>query len=72
LLWSLVSYAALAVFEPEAVAIHLEDVNVMGESIEQCASQALGTEDAGPLIERQIAGNDDRAALVALAEDFEQ
>jgi len=28
---------ALTVFEPVTVAIHLEDVNVVGEAIEQCA-----------------------------------
>ena len=27
--------AALAVLEPEAVAVHLEDVNVVGKTIEQ-------------------------------------
>ena len=59
-------------FESEAVTVHLEDVHVVGEAIEQCTGQALRAEDAGPLIERQIPGNDDRAALVALAEDFEQ
>ena len=36
----------------------------MGEAIEQCAGYARRAEDAGPLIERQIAGNDDRAALI--------
>ena len=63
---------ALAVFEPEAVAVHLEDVNVVGKAIEQRAGQALGGEHAGPLVEGQVAGDDDRAALVALAEDLEQ
>src|SRR5260370_1667956 len=63
---------ALAVFEPEAVAIHLEDVNVVGKAIEQRACKAFGGEHAGPLVEGQIAGDDNRAALVALAEDLEQ
>jgi hypothetical protein len=72
LLWLRVSYAARAVFEPEAVTVHFEDVNVVGVAIKQCTGQTLGTEDAGLVIERQIAGNDDRAALVSLAEDFEQ
>ena len=62
----------LAVFEPIAVAVHLEDVNVVGEAIEQRAGQALGGEHAGPLVEGQIAGDDDGAAFVALAEDLEQ
>ena len=63
---------ALAVFEPEAVAVHLEYVNVVGETIEQRASEALGGEHAGPLVEGQVAGDDNRAALVALTEDLEQ
>ena len=61
-----------AVFEPEAVTVHLEDVDVMGEAIEQRASEPLGAEHSGPLVEGQVAGDDDRAALVALAEDLEQ
>lgn len=32
----------VTVFEPEAVAVHLEDVNVAGEAIEQCAGKPLG------------------------------
>jgi hypothetical protein len=48
--------AALAMFEPEAVAVHLEDVNVVGETIEQCAGEPLGSEDGGPLVEGQVAG----------------
>ena len=59
---------AFALLEPEAVAVHLEDVNVMGEPIEQCAGQALGGEHARPFVEGQVAGNDDRAAIVVLAE----
>ena len=61
-----------AVFEPEAVAVHLEDMDVMGKAIEQRAGQSLGAEHSGPLIEGQVAGDDDRAAFVALAEDLEQ
>jgi len=63
---------ALAVFEPEAVAVHLEDVNVVGKAIEQRASKAFGGEHAGPLVEGQVAGDYNRAALVALAENLEQ
>ena len=58
--------------EPEAVAVELEDVNVVGETIEQRAGEPLGGEHAGPLVEGQIAGDDNRAALIALAEDLEQ
>ena len=62
----------LAVLEPEAVAVHLEDVDVVSEPIEQRAGQSFGAEHAGPLVERQVAGDYDRTALVALAEDLEQ
>jgi hypothetical protein len=65
-------WVALAVFEPVAVAAHLKDVNVVVETIEQRAGQALGGEHGGPLVEGRIAGDDSRAAFVALAEDFEQ
>ena len=44
----------------------------MGETIEQRAGEPLGGEHGGPLVEGQIASDDSRAALVALAEDFEQ
>ena len=47
--------STLALFEPVAVAVHLEDMDVMGEPVEQCAGEPLGGEHAGPLVERQIA-----------------
>src|SRR6266480_3909137 len=55
--------ALFALFESVAVAVHFQDVNVVGQPIEQ---------RAGPLVERQIGSDDGGAALVALAEDFEQ
>jgi hypothetical protein len=62
----------LALFEAVTVAVHLEDVDVVGETIEQCAGQAFGGEHTSPLVERQVAGDDDRAALVTLAEDLKE
>src|SRR6516164_11127618 len=61
----------LALLEAIAVGVHLEDVDVVSKPVEQSAGQALGGEHAGPLVEGQIAGDDGRSALVALAEDFE-
>jgi hypothetical protein len=58
--------------EPVAVAVHLEDVDVVSEPVEEGAGQALGAEHAGPLVEGQIAGDDGGAALVALGEHLEQ
>ena len=61
-----------ALAEPIALTVHLEDVDVMGEAVEERTGQALGAEHAGPLVERQIAGDDDLAPLVALAEHLEE
>jgi hypothetical protein len=58
----LASGSTLALCEPVALAVHFEDVDVVGEAIEQ---------GAGPLVERQVAGHDGRAALVTLAEELE-
>jgi hypothetical protein len=41
-----ISDVAFAVFESEAVAVQLEDANVMGKAIEQRASETLGGEHA--------------------------
>ena len=44
----------LALVEPVAVAVHLQDVDMVGETIQQRPGQAFGTEHLCPLIERQI------------------
>jgi len=46
-----------AVLEAEAVAVHLQDVDVVGEAVEQSAGEPLGAEDFGPLGEGQVAGH---------------
>ena len=48
-----------ALFEAEAVAIHFQDVDVVGQPVEECAGEALGAEHAGPFIKWQI-GCDER------------
>ena len=44
----------------------------MGEAIEKGSGQTLGAEHLGPLIEGQIACDDDRSLLVTLAEHLEE
>jgi hypothetical protein len=39
--------------EPIALAVHFEDVDVMGEAVEERTGQALGAEHAGPLVDDQ-------------------
>ena len=55
----------LALFQPVAIAVHLQDVDMVGEPVEQCAGEPFGGEHAGPFIERQVAGDDGRTALIA-------
>ena len=62
----------LAVFEAIALAVQLQDVDVVGQSIEQRAGQPFGPEDLGPFVEGQIRGHERRRLLVALGEDLEE
>ena len=64
--------ALLALFKAIAVAVHLKDVDVMCQPVEQRAGQPFGPEHAGPFVKWQIGSDDSRATLVALAEDLEQ
>src|SRR6516162_10020864 len=66
------SGSTLALREPVALAVHFEDVDVVGEAIQQGAGEPLGAKHAGPLVEWQVAGHDYGAALVTLAEDLKQ
>jgi hypothetical protein len=56
----------LALLEPIALAIHLQDMDVVREPVEQGAGEPFGGKDAGPFVKRQIAGHQGRAAFVAL------
>ena len=55
-----------------AVAVHLQDVDVVGEPVQQRDGEALRTEYFGPFVEGEVGGDQDGAPLVALAEDFEE
>ena len=59
-------------FEAEAFAIHLEDMAMVGESIQQSRSHAFALEDMIPIAERQVAGDQQAAAFIAIGEDLEQ
>ena len=65
------SFAA-ALLEAVGVGVHLQDVDVVGDAVEQCAGEPLGAEDLGPLVEGQVAGDQRRGALVALADGLEE
>ena len=55
-----------------ALAVHLQDVDVVGEPVEQRAGEAFRAEDLRPLVEGEIGGDHDRAPLVTLAEYLEE
>ena len=59
-----------ALLQAIAVPVHLQDMNVMGQPVQQGARHAFRTQDLGPFIERQIRGQQRRTALVALTEHF--
>ena len=61
-----------AALESIALAVHLQDVDVMGEPVQQRPGQPLRAEDLGPFVEWQVGGDQDGAPLVALAEDLKE
>ena len=69
---SSVLFSRAAVVEAEALTVHFQDMDVMGQSVEQRPGQALGTERLGPLVEGKIRGDENRGALVALRDELEQ
>jgi hypothetical protein len=46
-----------ALSEPERLAIHLEDMDVMGQAVEERAGEAFRSKDLGPFIEGQVGGD---------------
>ena len=48
--------------QPVALAVHPEDVDVVCQPVEQRIGESHRSEHLGPLVERQVGDNDDRAA----------
>ena len=61
-----------AVPEAVAVAVHLQDVDVVGEPVQQRSGQPLRVEHVGPFVEGQVGGHQDGSPIAALAEDLEE
>ena len=61
-----------ALLEAEAIPVHLQDMDMVGEAVEEGPGEAFRAEDLGPLVEGQVGGSQDRAAFIALAEDLEE
>ena len=54
--------------EPKALAVHLKDVDMMREAVEERAGEPFRAENRSPFIEWQVAGDERGTALIALAE----
>ena len=61
-----------AALEAASAAVHLQDVDMVGEPVQQRSGQPLRSEDLGPFVEGEVGGDQDGAPFVALAEDFEE
>lgn len=42
--------------EAEALAVHLQDMDIVSNAVQVRAGQAFRTKDLGPLVEKQIGG----------------
>ena len=58
--------------ESVAGAIALEDVTSVGEPVEGCAGEPFGAEHFGPVLERQVGGDDQAGAFVGSTDDIEE
>ena len=65
-------FAVFALVETVAVAVHFQDMNVVGEPVQEGSGQAFGTKYLGPFVGGSIAGHQGGTALIALAEHLEQ
>ena len=63
---------AFALLEAIAVAVHLQDVDMVGESVQQCAGEPFRAGDLGPLLKRKVGCDQRGVAFIALAEDLEE
>ena len=62
----------LALLEAVALAVHLQDVHVVREPVQQRAGQPLRAQHLGPLGEGQVTGHQRGGPFVALAEHFKE
>ncbi len=58
--------------EAVGLAVHFQDMDVVGQAVEGRAGEAFLAECGGPFVERQVRGDDGGAAFVTLADKFEQ
>jgi len=62
----------LGLAQAEALAVGLEDVNAVCEAVEQRPGEPLRAEHLGPVLEREVSGDDEAHTLVGAADDLEK
>ena len=61
-----------SVFEAPGLVAGFDDFAMMGQAVEQRGGHLGIAKDRGPFAEGQVGGDDDRGALVELADEVEQ
>ena len=56
----------------QAVAVELDAVGVVDDAVEDGVGQCRVADDLVPALDRQLAGDQQRAGVVAVLDDFEQ
>ena len=65
-------FSRLALGQAITFAVHLEDVDVVDQPVEQCAGQPFRSQRLRPFVERRDSGNQNGSAFVALRDQLEQ
>ena len=63
--WLRLVLAGFALTEAVTFAVHLKDVHMVGQPVEECAGQAFGSKGFRPFVEGQVAGDQCSAPLIA-------
>ena len=66
------SAAFPGVVEAVALAVGLQDMDAVGQSVEQGPGHPFVAQDFGPLLEGQVAGEDEALAFVGATDDIEE
>jgi hypothetical protein len=65
-----VGLSGAALSETIVVAVHLEDVDVVGDAVEQRAGETLGSQCFRPFVKRKVAGDQGGSAFIALRDQL--
>ena len=61
-----------SITQAEAFPVGFEDVDTVGEAVEQSSGEPFGSKHLDPVLKGQIGGDDDAGAFVSAADDIEE